>query len=62
MAAPSSVVRATQQLEQNTALDGLRGFYAALAAPIDRWSRSDLLRSGLVGHALHPARGFGLLA
>ena len=54
MAAPSSVVSATQQLEQNTALDGLRGFYAALAAPIDRWSRSDLLRSGLVGHALHP--------
>ncbi len=54
MSAPHGVVRATQQLEQNAALDGLRGFYAALAAPVDRWSRSDLLRSGLVGHALHP--------
>ena len=54
MPAPRGVVRATQQLEQNAALDGLRGIYSSLAAPIDRWSHSDLLRSGLIGHALHP--------
>ena len=54
MPAPRSVVRATQQLERNSALDGLRGLYAGLAAPIDQWSHSDLLRSGLIGHALHP--------
>ena len=54
MPAPRGVVRATQALEQTPALDGLRGVYRALAAPVDSWSRSDLLRSGLVGHALHP--------
>ena len=54
MPAPRSVVRATQQLERNAALDGLRGLYSGLAAPIDQWSHSDLLRSGLIGHALHP--------
>ena len=54
---PSTVpvlVRATQQLEQSSSLDGLRRAYGTLAAPLDRWSGSELLRSGLVGHALHP--------
>jgi uncharacterized membrane protein len=54
MPPPRRVVRATQQLERNSALDGLRGLYSGLAAPIDQWSHSDLLRSGLIGHALHP--------
>jgi uncharacterized membrane protein len=54
MPAPRAVVRATQALEQNPAFDRLRGIYGALAAPVDRWSHSDLLRSGLIGHALHP--------
>ncbi len=47
-------VSATQRLEQTTALDGLRRFYGAVAGPLDRWSGSELLRSGLIGHALHP--------
>ena len=54
---PSTVpplVRATQRLEQSSSLDGLRRVYGTLAAPLDRWSGSELLRSGLVGHALHP--------
>ena len=54
---PSTVpvlVRATQRLEQSSSLDGLRRAYGTLAAPLDRWSGSELLRSGLVGHALHP--------
>ena len=49
-----ALVRATQRLEQSTSLDGLRRVYAALSGPVDRWSGSDLLRSGLIGHALHP--------
>jgi uncharacterized membrane protein len=48
------LVAATQRLEQNASLDGLRGAYARLAGPVDRWSHSELLRSGLLGHALHP--------
>jgi uncharacterized membrane protein len=48
------LVAATQRLEQSPALDGLRSVYAALAGPVDRWSGSELLRSGLIGHALHP--------
>ena len=48
------LVAATQRLEQSPSLDRLRGVYARLAGPVDRWSGSDLLRSGLVGHALHP--------
>lgn len=48
------LVAATQRLEQSASLDGLRRAYAVLAAPVDRWSGSELLRSGLVGHALHP--------
>lgn len=54
---PSTVpalVTATQRLEQSTALDGLRRVYGTLAGPLDRWSGSELLRSGLIGHALHP--------
>lgn len=49
-----ALVAATQRLEQSTSLDGLRRAYGTLAAPLDRWSGSELLRSGLVGHALHP--------
>lgn len=48
------LVEATRRLEQSESLDGLRRAYATLSGPVDRWSRSDLLRSGLVGHALHP--------
>lgn len=54
---PSStpaLVGATQRLEQARALDGLRRLYGTLAGPLDRWSGSELLRSGLIGHALHP--------
>ena len=49
-----ALVTATQRLEQATSLDGLRRFYGMLARPLERWSGSELLRSGLVGHALHP--------
>jgi uncharacterized membrane protein len=48
------LVEATRRLEQSDSLDGLRRVYATLSGPVDRWSGSDLLRSGLVGHALHP--------
>lgn len=48
------LVAATERLEQSTSLDGLRRVYATVAGPVDRWSGSDLLRSGLIGHALHP--------
>src|SRR4051794_8454426 len=48
------LVTATRRLEQNEQLDRLRAFYGVLATPLDRWSGSELLRSGLVGHALHP--------
>lgn len=49
-----ALVAATQRLEQSTSLDGLRRAYGALARPLDGWSGGDLLRSGLLGHALHP--------
>lgn len=52
-AAPA-LVRATQRLEQSTSLDALRQVYTVLSGPVDRWSGSELLRSGLIGHALHP--------
>ena len=52
--APAPVVAALQRLERNPALEPLRGFYGSLAGPLDRWSGSELLRSGLIGHALHP--------
>jgi len=48
------LVAATQRLEQNSHLDRLRDIYAAAARPLDRWSGSELLRSGVIGHALHP--------
>ncbi len=48
------LVGLTQRLEGSTSLDGLREVYAVLAVPVDRWSGSELLRSGLIGHALHP--------
>lgn len=55
MPTPSrALVPAMQWLEQSPSLDGLRGAYAKVAGPVDRWSGSELLRSGLIGHALHP--------
>ena len=33
---------------------GCARVYASLARPVDRWSGSDLLRSGAIGHAVHP--------
>lgn len=48
------LVEATRRLERAEALDGLVERYAALATPLDRWRGSELLRSGLIGHALHP--------
>jgi len=55
MPGPSAVLAAaTQGLERRESLDRLRGAYATIAVPLDRWSHSDLLRSGLIGHALHP--------
>ena len=52
--ATTRAVTAVQRLEQNPSLDRLRSFYGLIAAPLDRWSGSDLLRSGVIGHALHP--------
>lgn len=52
--ATTRLVTATQRLEQSPSLDRLRSFYGVLATPLDRWSGSELLRSGLIGHALHP--------
>lgn len=52
--ATTRLVTATQRLEQSPSLDRLRSFYGVLAAPLDRWSGSELLRSGVIGHALHP--------
>ncbi|MFL6165472.1 MAG: DUF2231 domain-containing protein [Ornithinibacter sp.] len=52
--ATTRAVTAVQRLEQNPSLDRLRSFYGAIATPLDRWSGSDLLRSGVIGHALHP--------
>ena len=49
-----ALVGVTQRLEQSGSLDGLRSFYTSVAGELDRWSGSELLRSGLVGHALHP--------
>jgi uncharacterized membrane protein len=54
VANPSPLVDVTQRLEQSPALDRLRSVYGVLAAPLDRWSGSELLRSGAIGHALHP--------
>ena len=48
------LVEATRRLERAEALDGLVERYASLAAPLERWRGSELLRSGLIGHALHP--------
>ena len=48
------LVEATHRLEQSASLDGLVSAYARIADPLDRWRRSDLLRAGLIGHALHP--------
>lgn len=52
--AATRLVAATQRLEQSPSLDRLRSVYEALASPLDRWSGSELLRSGVFGHALHP--------
>jgi uncharacterized membrane protein len=52
--ATNPAVAVVQRLEQSPSLERLRSFYAPLVAPLDRWSGSELLRSGLVGHALHP--------
>jgi uncharacterized membrane protein len=49
-----ALVAATRRLETSESLDGLRQLYAALARPVDGWSGSEWLRSGLLGHALHP--------
>lgn len=54
MSTTKALVGLTQRLEESSSLDGLREVYAVLAVPVDRWSGSELLRSGLVGHALHP--------
>ena len=48
------LVRATRRLEQSRSLDGVRAVYTKLAGAVDGWSGSELLRSGLVGHAVHP--------
>lgn len=48
------LVSATQRLERSSSLDGLRRVYTVVSGPVDRWSGSELLRSGLIGHALHP--------
>lgn len=53
-ATAGALVGVTRRLEQSPSLDGLRSVYAVIAGPVDRWSGSDLLRSGLIGHALHP--------
>lgn len=56
--APSRVadplVAATTRLEESSSLDGLRRVYAVVSGPLDRTTGGDLLRSGLIGHALHP--------
>ncbi len=56
--APSRVanplVAATIRLEESSSLDGLRRVYAVASGPVDRTAGGDLLRSGLIGHALHP--------
>lgn len=48
------LVEATRRLEQSSSLDALVSAYANIAGPLDRWRGSELLRSGLIGHALHP--------
>lgn len=53
-AGKDALVGATQRLEQSESLDGLRSVYTTLAAKVDRWPGSEVLRSGLIGHALHP--------
>jgi uncharacterized membrane protein len=54
MAAPTFIVAATQRLERNPSLDALVDAIAVAARPLDRQSWSGLLRSDLIGHALHP--------
>ncbi len=53
-AGKDALVGATQRLERSESLDGLRSVYTTLAAKVDRWPGSEVLRSGLIGHALHP--------
>ena len=48
------LVSATVRLEESASLDGLRRVYAFASGPLDRTAGGDLLRSGLIGHALHP--------
>lgn len=50
----SPLVGPTQRLEQSAALDGLRAAYTGLARRVDGMPGSRLLRSGPLGHALHP--------
>jgi uncharacterized membrane protein len=52
--ARNPLVGPTQRLERSAALDGLRSVYGGLAERVDRMPGSRLLRSGLLGHALHP--------
>lgn len=52
--AAAPLVGAMRRLEQSSSLDGLVSAYAEIAGPLDRWRGSELLRSGLLGHALHP--------
>ena len=54
MSAPTALVSAVTRLEDATGLDGLVDAVAAVAQPLDGWRRSGLLRSDLLGHALHP--------
>lgn len=48
------LVAATLRLEDNASLDRLRRIYGVAAGPVDRTAGGDLLRAGLIGHALHP--------
>jgi uncharacterized membrane protein len=48
------LVAATLRLEENASLDRLRRIYGVAAGPVDRTAGGDLLRAGLIGHALHP--------
>lgn len=55
MTAPTHpLVAATLRLERSESLDGLRSLYGGLAGRVDAWSASELLRSRVLGHALHP--------
>jgi len=54
MAAPHPLVAAVRRLEDARRLDGVVGAVASVVEPLDRRSWSGLLRSDLLGHALHP--------